>query len=545
MKESNDILTLFEALSNYEIFTPPRLARDMLNLLPNEVWGDPNFKFLDPATKSGVFLREIFYRLFDGLKDKGVHLAHDGKIYDLNDQKQRITHILKNMIYGISISELTGYVARRTLYGVMEANTDKQLAALDSFERSTNYQDWTEEEKWNFIGRNKFNEYFDHNVFNTDEYKGFESEGNIFFPRDEVTKLVLEDGHYEVEDTYFPFIDDRTKHKKILDIKEGKMKFDVIIGNPPYQKSDGGKTGAMPLYHEFVKAATNLSPKHLCMIIPTRWYAGGRGLNKFREYMMSDKRLKVIVDYPKSRDCFPGVDIAGGVCYFLWSTKHSGECLFTSEEGGKKTTLSRYLDEFNIVVRNNEAIKIIHKIKELGEMSMSEKVLTVSPFGIRSYERGEDKPFKNCLTVISSGGKGYIAKAGVTKNESEIDKYKLMIGYLNPDRAGVNNSADGKVNVTTKTRILEKGEVVTETYIIPFTSNNMSEVVNSETYLKTKFCRFLIYITLSSMHITKSSFDFVPLQDFRKPWSDAELYKKYNLSEYEIHLIESKIKNME
>ena len=160
MKETRDILVLFEALNNHEIFTPPKLAKEMLDLLPEEVWINPSLKFLDPCTKSGIFLREIFYRLYEGLKAKGVHKAHDGLEYDLSDDQERINHILKNMIYGIATSELTGYVARRTLYGVMEANTDKQLAALESFTKSENYNQWSEEEQLKFVGRNKFNEYY-------------------------------------------------------------------------------------------------------------------------------------------------------------------------------------------------------------------------------------------------------------------------------------------------------------------------------------------------------------------------------------------------
>src|SRR5690606_11537496 len=185
MKESRDILTLFEALSSHEVFTPPRVARAMLDLLPEEIWSDPTVRLLDPAVKSGVFLRESFFRFFSSLP-ANKHTGHDGKVYDLSDRQQRINHILKNMLYGIAISELTSYMSRRTLYGVMKANTDKQIASVESFERSSNYESWDEQSRYDFIGRNEFNEHYDHKLFCTPEYRGFEDEGNIFYPVDEV-----------------------------------------------------------------------------------------------------------------------------------------------------------------------------------------------------------------------------------------------------------------------------------------------------------------------------------------------------------------------
>ena len=544
MKESRDILSLFEALNSHEVFTPPRVARQMLDLLPTEIWSDPSIKILDPCTKSGVFLRESFYRLFTSLDGKGLYETENGEIYDLDDKKQRINHILKNMLFGIATSELTGYVARRTLYGVMRANSDKQISSLDAFMHSSNYHQWTEEEKSNFIGRNKFNEYFDHNLFCTPEYEGFEQEGNIFYPNNEVKKLVMEEDDYEIEDKYFPFIEENTKHKKILDIRGGVMKFDVVIGNPPYQKSDGGKTGATPLYHNFVEASMGLNPRYLCMIIPSRWFAGGRGLDKFRSAMMNDEQISKIVDFPKSRECFPGVDIAGGICYFLWEKGRKGSCEFTSVIDGKFTVKDRSLSEFDVIIRDNISIGIINKIKSISNENMSSTVLKVSPFGLRSFVRGESAATKNSVTVISSGGVGYIPKDSICKNKDLIDEYKVVIGYLNPDRAGVNNSSDGKSNVTTKVRVINPGEVVTETYIIPYTSSDPVLANNAAEYIKTKFCRFLILQTLSSMHITQSNFNFVPMQDFSTKVNDEMLYKKYNLSQEEIDYIESKIKPM-
>jgi site-specific DNA-methyltransferase (adenine-specific) len=323
------------------------------------------------------------------------------------------------------------------------------------------------------------------------------------------------------------------------------MKFDVIIGNPPYQLSDGGAgASAIPLYHKFIQQAKKLNPKYLTMIIPARWFAGGRGLDEFRKEMQNDKRIKTLVDYPKSRECFPGVDIAGGVCYFLWDRDYNGPCKFISRIRETETVSERFLDEFEMVLRDNVGISIVHKIMSVKEKMMSDIVLTVNPFGLRSYERGKPKSFKDSVKLISSAGEGYIEKGSVAKNQELIDNYKVCIGYLNPDRAGVNNAADGMLNVTTKVRLLEKNTVVTETYIIPYSSPDYEKVFNCANYIRTKFVRFMIQLTLSSMHIAQKNFSFVPLLDFSEPWTDKKLYAKYGLTDDEIAFIESMIRPM-
>lgn len=324
------------------------------------------------------------------------------------------------------------------------------------------------------------------------------------------------------------------------------MKFDVIIGNPPYQLSDGGAgASAVPIYQKFVGQAKKLNPRYLTMIIPARWYAGGRGLDGFRKEMMGDKRIKTIVDYPKSRECFQGVDIAGGVCYFLWEKDYSGDCDFISITGDKESREKRSLNEFDVIVRENVGADIVRKIKKKSSKMMTDDVLKVSPFGLRSYVRGKDRPFRDSVTVITSAGKSYIPRADVIKNQDLIDTFKLCIGYLNPDRAGVNNAADGMVNVTTKQKILSPGEVVTETYIIPYANSDKIKVLNAAGYLRTKFARFLIWLTLSSMHIAQANFQFVPLQNFSELWTDEKLFKRYGLTKDEIAFIESNIRPME
>jgi len=326
-----------------------------------------------------------------------------------------------------------------------------------------------------------------------------------------------------------------------------RMKFDVIIGNPPYQSSDGGSgngISARPVYHLFVEKAKQLKPRYLSMIIPARWYAGGKGLDSFREDMLNDLRLEKMVDYPKSRECFQGVDIAGGVTYFLWNTNHTGHCEFTSVIGDSVHRKTRQLNEFRIFVRDNTGVEILRKVRSLEERTMSKVVSARNPFGFVSSDRGESQPFDGCMTLFSSGGKGYVQPADITKNAGIAGRYKLSIGKLNPDRAGVNNAADGKMNVITKMKILSPNEIVTESYLILATFEDPLQTGNCMTYYSTKFVRYLISLTLSSMNISRKNFQFVPVQDFTGAWTDEKLYEKYRLTTDEIGLIERTIRPM-
>lgn len=327
--------------------------------------------------------------------------------------------------------------------------------------------------------------------------------------------------------------------------QDTNMKLDAIVGNPPYQVMDGGTDrGAIPVYQHFVEIAKKCKPYYVSMIMPSRWFAGGRGLDDFRIAMLNDKCIQYLYDYPKSRDCFPTVDIAGGICYFLWNSRFTGLTQITNRIGLAQITKERRLNEFDIFVRDNIGIEIVHKIMNTKPSVCSDLVLKVSPFGLRSYVRGEKKDSDNSVIVVSSGGIGYLPREAVTKNIDVIDKYKVVIGYLNPDRAGVNNSSQGN-NVTTKVFVYEPRVVITESYIVIGVFNSKSEANNYASYIKCKLTRMLIYLTLSSIHITQGNFRFVPLQDFTRPWTDADLYAKYNLTDEEIQFIESMIKPME
>lgn len=560
MKESRDILSLFEALNSHEVFTPPRVARQMLDLLPAKIWSDPSIKILDPCTKSGVFLRESFFRLFTFLDGKGIYETENGEIYDLDDKQQRINHILKNMLFGIATSELTGYVSRRTLYGVMRANSDKQISSLDAFMQSSNYHQWTEEEKSNFIGRNKFNEYFDHNLFCTPEYKGFEQEGNIFYPNDEVKKLVMEEDDYEIEDKYFPFIEENTKHKKILDIRGGEMKFDVIVGNPPYQVGDGGSgASALPIYNKFIEQALLLMPKHLSMIIPSRWFVGGRGLDEFRRKMLNDKRIAILHDFPNAPDCFPGVEIKGGVCYFLWNKNVKVEtCEITTHISSDKFVKKRSLLEegLDTFIRFHESVSIVKKVRNITNESLTDILSPGRHFGFhtkvswrnknqgllqtadgkRSIAVSKIKTDHFNTKVFIAHGECWVNFNDIEKNKEDVCKYKVII----PRSGNPGGTIIGKPKVS------EPSSCSSNTYIVAIPNcNNEITSKNLLTYLKTKFVRYLIALRTSTQDMPPKAYELVPMVDLSKEWSDEKLYREYSLSADEVNHIESTMRNME
>jgi len=544
MKKEQDILIMLASLSNHEIFTPPHIANSMLDLLPKEVFKKPEYKFLDPGVKTGVFLREIVIRLNEGLKGKGEHIGFDGKTYNLNDKQERLNHILKNMVFGIAISELTGYISRRTLYGVMEANSEKFNSFVNNLEILSNENKITEEKKFKQLDRTIFNDYYDYNMFQDDEnYKGFEKEGNIFYPILEVDE--------ENEDIFFPFIDE-VKHTKINEIKQQKrfnkitnkeedMKFDVIIGNPPYQINDGGGLGAnaRPIYHLFVENAIKMNPNYISMIIPSRWMTDGRGLNTFRKNMLNDNRISKIVDFKNAKECFPTVEIKGGINYFLWDIKHNDLC--------KYNNIQRNLSKYDIFIRNNKAISILEKINI--NKNMFQRVQKYGPFANINEKRNIFKDFhldikkENCvkyygnkLKLKKSNGIGFIPKNKLISNLDLIEKHKVLI----PKANGNGNDK----NILSQPIYAEPNSVCSETYLIVDYFDTKKEAENLIKYIKTKFFRFLVSLRKNTQNTTKYSYAFVPILDMNIEWTDEMLYKKYNLTEDEINYIETSIKEM-
>ena len=495
-----DVLSCLANLSNDEVLTPPQLANQVLDLLPQELFRSPDTRFLDPCTKSGVFLREIAKRLIVGLADV------------IPDLQERIDHIMHHQLYGIAITRLTSMMSRRSLYCSKDASGKYSLSHFDDSDGNIRYADI--KHTW---------------VQGKCIYCGASQE--------------VYDRGEDLESHAYEFI-----HTDNPNTLYNNMIFDVIISNPPYQLSDGGSgkgISALPLYNKFVEQSQRLNPRYLIMIIPSRWFAGGRGLNDFRESMLTDRRIKVLVDYPKSRDCFPGVDIAGGVCYFLWDRDYNGLCDYKSIIKDTVSERTRNLHEFDIFIRDNIGLDIVHKVLSQPNTFYSSLVYSSTPFGLRSFYRGKKNYFPNSVILHSSDGVSYIEKMEITRNADIVDTYKVYIGKINPDRGGVNNAADGMMNVTTKVSTIGPNEIITETYLLLHKFDNKKEADNCASYFRTRFVRYLISVALTSMNIAKENFRFVPLQDFSKPWTDEELYKKYNLTDDEIAFIESMIRPMD
>lgn len=492
LNHNPDVLSCLANLSNDEVLTPPEVANAMLDMLPQELFRDPNAKFLDPACKSGIFLREIAKRLLDGLKDS------------FPDRQKRIDHIFHKQLYGIAITELTSLLARRSLYCSKYANS---IYSVTSFEETAGKirfkrieHTWNGEGKCQFCGASR--EQFDRgDELETHAYE-FIHNGNI----------------KELE----------------------KVKFDLIISNPPYQLSDGGNNAsAIPIYQKFAEIAFKLNPRYVCMIIPSRWYSGGRNLDAFRALMINSTQLKEIHDFQNAEQCFPGVDISGGICYFLWDKQYNGPCKFYNMENPEIYT-SRILTKYPIVIRSNQALPILEKIASYNEKTLDNVVSSQRPFGLRTFARPEND---GELVLRWNGGKGPYPRNLITVGESFIKKWKVIVSRVFYEHAGKANS-DGQVRVLSILEILAPDEICTETYIVVNSFDTQEEAINLLKYLRTKFARFLILQATSSIMISKNSFGFVPLLDFHHSYEDQDLYRKYKLDDSEISYIESKIKPM-
>ena len=491
-----DVLSCIANLSNDEVFTPPELANKIIDMLPQELFENPDTTFLDPCCKSGVFLREIAKRLIKGLE------------HQIPDLEKRLEHIFSRQLFGIAITELTSLLSRRSVY-------------CSKFPSSP----------WSAY-----------------QFPEDKPQGNIIYQR---IKHTWKDGKCvycgaskseydrgaELETHAYQFIHN-------LDVnKVFNMKFDVIIGNPPYQMSDGGNgASAKPLYHYFVERAKKLNPKYLTMIIPSRWFAGGKGLDDFRETMLSDSRVVKIVDYVNAKDCFAGISLGGGVCYFLWDRDNPRLCEYTNIHDGQISTMIRSLSEFPVFVRYNEAISIIKKVLNFNEDKVSEIVGSRNPFGLPSSARGKET--KDSITLYSSGGIGYISRGEVIQGHSIIDKYKVMISKVTSEHAGEPDK-NGMFTVLSTIKLLRPYEVCTDSYLIAFVSNMETEAKNFVQYMRTKFFRFLLLQAVSSINLSKDKFQFIPMQNFDISWTDEMLYTKYNISEKERLFIENMIKEKE
>jgi len=490
-----DILTCLANLSADEVFTPPKLATAMLDSLPPDLFRRPDSTFLDPVCKSGVFLREIARRLNDGLKDQ------------LPDEQTRINHIVTKQVFGLAITELTALLSRRSVYCSKKADGKYSIAT----------------------------------AFN-------KPDGNIRLPKTQHTwnangkceSCGASQGEYERDESLeayaYPFI------HGIDPMEVFHVKFDVIVGNPPYQLSDGGfGRSASPIYHQFVRRAKKLEPRYMTMIIPSRWFGGGKGLDDFRAEMLEDHRIRRIVDFEDVNDVFPGIDLAGGVCYFLWDRDNPGLCSVTNVHGNTETTSERKLDEFKTFIRHGAAVSIVRKVVERDETRMNQQVSGRKPFGLATTER----PKKSGDLVLRwQKGEGPYPRDEITTGTEMISRWKVITSYVGHDHAG-NPGTDGRRRVLSKIDIIPPGTICNETYIVIGHYATKKEAHNLVAYMKTRFFRFLVSQFMYSHHITKEAYALVPVLDMTQLWTDADLVARYALTSDEVTFIESKIRSFD
>lgn len=496
MKNYNpDVLTCLANLSNDEVFTPPVVVNRMLNLLPAELWRNPDARFLDPVSKTGVFLREIAKRLMEGLSER------------IPDRQQRADHIFTRQLFGLAITELTALLSRRSVYCSKQANGPYSVCTA-FHDADGNIRFRSTEHSWQ-NGRCR--------------YCGASRE--VYDRDDTLESHAYEFIHTENPETIFP-----------------DMKFDVIIGNPPYQLSDGGNgASASPLYHRFVRQAQKLKPRYLTMIIPSRWFGGGKGLDDFRREMLNDNHIRVLVDYENASDCFPGVDIAGGVCYFLWDRDNPGLCDVVNVRNNETMHSVRALNEFDTFIRHDQAASIVRKVCAFGEPMMSNMVSSSKPFGLRTFVRPQES---GDILLRWQNGEGPYRRDEIIVGRELIDKWKVITSYVGYDHAG-NPGKDGKRRVFSKIDILPPGTICTETYLVVGSFDTEQEATKLVAYMKTLFFRFLVAQCMYSHHITKEAYRLVPIQDFSQSWTDEKLYAKYGITDEEIKFIESMVRPME
>lgn len=488
-----DILSCIANLSSDEVFTPPKVANAMLDLLPQELFANPKTTFLDPCCKSGVFLREIAKRLLVGLADK------------IPDLQRRIDHIFHNQLFGLALTDLTRLTSRRSVYCSKDASGKYSVSFFKNPQghiRYTRCEHDFQNGKCRQCGASQ------------SEY----------------------DRGEELETHAYSFI----HSDKVFN----GMQFDVIIGNPPYQLSDGGNAAsARPIYHLFVQQAKRLNPRYLTMIIPSRWFSGGKGLDDFRDEMLHDNRIRVIHDYLNASDCFSGIELKGGVCYFLWDRDNKGMCTVSTHYSGKETSTSiRSLLEENAdaFIRYNEAVSIFKKVQKNKEKCFSKRVSKSKPFGLRTFIKCSDKKLSNNdVKVYQNGGIGYISRDEIKQNYDLIKFHKVLVS------AAYNAGDSYPHQIIGKPLYAEPDSCCTETYNVMDFFDSKEKAENLISYIKTKFFRFMVMLHKPSQHATAKVYSFVPVQDFSKPWTDAELYEKYGLNDEEIAFIESMIRPME
>ena len=505
-----DVLTCIANLSNDEVFTPPELAGRMLDLLAQawaadhggaNLWANKAVRFLDPFTKSGVFLREITSRLTEGLAQQ------------MPDLQERVNHILTQQVFGIGITRLTSLLARRSVYCSKHANGAHSIA------------------------------------------KGFASDaGNIWFERTEHTWVngkcsfcgasqAAMDRGADLETYAYSFIHTDNIKTRMNELFGEDMQFDVIIGNPPYQLGSDGGTRDVPIYQHFVEQAKKLEPRLLTMVVPSRWMAAGLGLSEFRQAMLGDKRIRALVDYPAASDVFPGVEVKAGVCYFLWDANHDDDCTVTTIRGGDVVgPTKRNLAEYDVFVRDSRAMSILRKVVKHGEPSINSILARDKEFGwtsnfdgFHATKRAGDLPFYYIRKM--KRGVGYIAREVVTKSTHLIDRWKVLVPQA------FNGGDSMPHQILGKPLMAPSPSVCTQSFLF-FSVDCEEEAKSLQSYYTTRLFRFLVSLRKITQHATHSTYKWVPVQEWNRTWTDDALYEKYGITKQEQTYIESQVREM-
>ncbi len=510
-----DVLTCIANLSNDEVFTPPEFANRMLDSLADvwaaanggaDIWADRTVRFLDPCAKSGVFLREITIRLTKGLADV------------IPDLEERVDHIVTNQVFGIGITYLTSLLARRSLYCSKHANGKHSIA------------------------------------------KSFANDdGNIWFKRTEHTWIDDRctycganrrdyDRGENLESHAYAFIHTRDVKTQLTEWFGGDMRFDVIIGNPPYQLADEGHgASASTIYNQFVEQAISLEPRYAVMVTPSRWFSGGKGVDEYRSSMLTSGKLRTIVDFPNSAEVFPSVDIKGGVSYFLWDQEHDGNCEFTLVRGGEVVgPEARKLDEFDVLIRDIRGVRILRKVLKYDGKPLADIVSARWAFGIEltsNFSQWHARRLKGSVRLYMQGGdrERWVDPEVITRNRELIDKWKVLLPKAGPGNSGGHVLPD---MVLGRPLVSEPGSVCTLTYLVvgPLPSEAACKSLSS--YLRTRFARFLVSLRKPSQDAPRGVYTWVPQQAWDREWTDEELYAKYRLTHEEIAFIERMIRPM-
>ncbi|HMT33676.1 MAG TPA: Eco57I restriction-modification methylase domain-containing protein [Dermatophilaceae bacterium] len=522
-----DVLTCIANLSNDEVFTPPEFANQMLDTLAAawadandgaDIWANPDVTFFDPFTKSGVFLREIVRRLTDGL------------ILTIPDLAQRVDHILTHQVFGIGITQLTALLARRSVYCSKFANGPHSIAKSFTTEDGNIWFERTEH-TWSG-GKREFRV----DPLTSEEITVYTNRKCLYCGAGEDDYARGDD----LETHAYAFIHTDDIKARIAELFGDNMQFDVIIGNPPYQLSDGGYgTSAAPIYQMFVEKALGLDPRFAVFVTPSRWFAGGKGLDEYRKKMLSDHRMHDIVDYPKLYEAFPGVKIRGGVSYFLWDREHDGPCtiqtMWDGQPVGAKVT--RYLDAYDVLVRRNEAIPILEKVRARQEPTLDARVSSQKPFGLRTFVHGKesDRGLRTPVKLYGSRRVSWIDRSEIPVNDAWIDDWKVLTTRVQGTSAAI------ETKFLSKPIVAGPDTACTESYLVTGRFDSEEEANRYALYLRTRFARFLISLRKSTQDAPRHVFAFVPDVPLDRDWTDALLYERYGLTEDEIAFIESQV----